>query len=242
MNERVCPKCGGRRFFAHQVQRHDVIVDGDNNWIEQPPESSYDSESPYGPYVCEKCGAEYDSLDALAEEPFYQTLLFSNVSEDHSLEFEERVFRSNLQQKLSEAVERYAMDEDCHGYYCFKAYCGLVEDSNTVKGCLYVKKTGSKVEVKVLEDPDENKGKEVLISMKVLAKFKDLNIRKLEDDQELYIFETHYPYLFRETVKAEVLADHGKWIKLAVIDLTPMVTTMTITKNQYTQALIQAGE
>ena len=34
---KICPKCGGTRFYANQVQRCDVIVDGKNNWVEQLP-------------------------------------------------------------------------------------------------------------------------------------------------------------------------------------------------------------
>lgn len=61
---KVCPKCGARRFIAHQVVRMDVIVDGDNNWEESG--KIYDSETPYGPYECENCGWQTDELTGLA--------------------------------------------------------------------------------------------------------------------------------------------------------------------------------
>ena len=64
---KVCPKCGGKRFWAHRVYHTDVIVDGDNNWEED--RNAYDAGNPFGPYTCENCGAEYDDLNELAEAP-----------------------------------------------------------------------------------------------------------------------------------------------------------------------------
>jgi hypothetical protein len=50
-------------FTARQICRHDVIVDGDNDFSSDI--AIYDSETPYGPYICKKCGAEFDELDEL---------------------------------------------------------------------------------------------------------------------------------------------------------------------------------
>jgi|GEM_PF-2983036 len=61
-NRRKC-LCGGSTFTGHQVCRHDVIVDGDNTFVDG--RDIYDSENPYGPYTCLKCGAEYDDLNEL---------------------------------------------------------------------------------------------------------------------------------------------------------------------------------
>lgn len=58
-------KCGNDRFYAHQCVRLEVIVDevgSFNSNMEDIAAAIYDSEDPYGPYVCTKCGAEYDSL------------------------------------------------------------------------------------------------------------------------------------------------------------------------------------
>lgn len=58
-------KCGHDKFYAYQVCRMDVIVDGDNNWEKNSPDDNsacYDSEAPYGPYCCTKCGEEYEEL------------------------------------------------------------------------------------------------------------------------------------------------------------------------------------
>ena len=56
----VCKNCGSDRFLAHQVCHHDVLVDGNNNFIED--KGIYYAAVPFEPYTCEQCGAEYDSL------------------------------------------------------------------------------------------------------------------------------------------------------------------------------------
>ncbi len=55
--------CGSARFTAHQICRHDVIVDSENNYVRD--DGIYDSEKPYGPYMCTQCNTEYDELDDL---------------------------------------------------------------------------------------------------------------------------------------------------------------------------------
>lgn len=52
--------CGCNKFIGHQLVRMDVVVDGNNNFEEQL--EIYDSEKPYGPYICTNCGKEYDEL------------------------------------------------------------------------------------------------------------------------------------------------------------------------------------
>jgi len=60
--------CGNERFVGHQVCRIDVIVDGHNDFQDnlvsdkEIGDSIYDSETPYGPYTCTECGAEYEDL------------------------------------------------------------------------------------------------------------------------------------------------------------------------------------
>lgn len=53
-----CPKCGGTEFSAHQRAYHDVTVtigsDGRPRFEED--DGIYESEDPYGPYTCKKCG------------------------------------------------------------------------------------------------------------------------------------------------------------------------------------------
>ena len=53
-------ECGNNRFFAHQVCHHEVIVNGDNVFMEDA--EIYESELPFGPYYCTKCGKKYDEL------------------------------------------------------------------------------------------------------------------------------------------------------------------------------------
>ncbi len=58
--------CGNNCFYAHQIIRADVIVDESGNFEKNLPGGLeahvYDSERPYGPFVCTKCGKEYDEL------------------------------------------------------------------------------------------------------------------------------------------------------------------------------------
>lgn len=56
----VCPKCGHDVFIGHQVQRHDVLCDGNGNWLKNL--ECYDSDAVYGFFACSKCGAEFDEL------------------------------------------------------------------------------------------------------------------------------------------------------------------------------------
>ena len=60
--QKAC-KCGSKRFYAHQVSYHDVIVTADNEF--DSDSGIYESGYPYGPYVCKECGAECAELDDL---------------------------------------------------------------------------------------------------------------------------------------------------------------------------------
>ena len=59
-------KCGGNRFVAHQRVYVDVVVDGDNDFLENcgkdTDDAIYESEKPYGPYTCLGCETVYDEL------------------------------------------------------------------------------------------------------------------------------------------------------------------------------------
>jgi len=58
-------ECGNNQFYAHQVCRMDVIVDGHNEWQSNTPDDQsacYDSDTPYGPYRCTKCGKEFSDI------------------------------------------------------------------------------------------------------------------------------------------------------------------------------------
>jgi hypothetical protein len=52
--------CGCDAFNAHQLTRHDVVVDGNGSFLED--KGIYNSENPYGPFTCIKCNAEYEEL------------------------------------------------------------------------------------------------------------------------------------------------------------------------------------
>lgn len=63
----VCKHCKNNRFIGHQIIRADILVDESGDFVENLPEGLeahvYDSEKPYGPFTCTKCGAEYDTLE-----------------------------------------------------------------------------------------------------------------------------------------------------------------------------------
>ena len=61
-SSRKC-RCGNDSFFAHQLMRHDVIVDAGGVFLKD--QGVYDAEHPYGPFACTECGAEYDELEEL---------------------------------------------------------------------------------------------------------------------------------------------------------------------------------
>ena len=58
--------CGNNRFTAHQVCYHDIIVGSDNDFDRNI--GIGEAESPYGPYRCTKCDAEYEYLEELDEQ------------------------------------------------------------------------------------------------------------------------------------------------------------------------------
>ena len=65
-NDKKC-RCGNDQFIAHQIARHDIIVNANGNY--QKDLGVYDAEDPYGPFTCTKCGSEYNELHDLGEKP-----------------------------------------------------------------------------------------------------------------------------------------------------------------------------
>lgn len=59
-------ECGNDKFFGHQLLRADIIVsengEFDANIGDNLESNIYDSETPYGPFECTKCGKVYESL------------------------------------------------------------------------------------------------------------------------------------------------------------------------------------
>lgn len=68
-----CKKCGHDEFNGHQLVRADIVVDEHGNFLRNHnndlAKNVYDSERPYGPFCCLKCGAEYDELEADNDNP-----------------------------------------------------------------------------------------------------------------------------------------------------------------------------
>jgi len=60
-------RCGNGYFYAHQLCRHDIIIDGDGHFEDNI--EIYDSEKPYGTFTCTACGVEYEELSEIPEAP-----------------------------------------------------------------------------------------------------------------------------------------------------------------------------
>lgn len=66
MTYRVCT-CGNDGFEAHQICRHLIRVDGNNDFIDDT-EGVYGAEQPYGPFQCLSCGKEYAEFEDIPEQ------------------------------------------------------------------------------------------------------------------------------------------------------------------------------
>ena len=63
-------ECGNDKFYAHQVCHMDVVVNEHNDWESNHPDSEsccYESDNPFGPYVCTECDKEYPDLSKRRE-------------------------------------------------------------------------------------------------------------------------------------------------------------------------------
>jgi len=62
----ACPKCGCRKFFAHQTVTADIIVNENNDFVENCSTTddivAESAETPFGPYICHFCREQYDEL------------------------------------------------------------------------------------------------------------------------------------------------------------------------------------
>lgn len=61
-----CKFCGGTKFIGHQRCRMDVFVGENGDFSDNLPGGAdaniYESETPYGPFTCCGCGAEYEEI------------------------------------------------------------------------------------------------------------------------------------------------------------------------------------
>lgn len=66
-----CKICGNEEFNCHQILHMDIVCDGNGTVLRPLKEpfmaSCYESESPFGPFTCSKCGANYEELTDGAE-------------------------------------------------------------------------------------------------------------------------------------------------------------------------------
>ena len=77
INKRRC-RCGGGRFNAHQLTRHDVVVDVNGIFIND--QGIYNAEKPYSPFTCVLCGEVYDELEDLDKNPIQETTTTCEVN------------------------------------------------------------------------------------------------------------------------------------------------------------------
>lgn len=143
---KICPKCGGHRFKAYQMQRHEVIVDGDNNVLEDPSLPDFvDCECPYGPYICTNCGTKYRDLNDIEKETTFSTLKIVKVGDEREFHLPDGSTRDNIEEVIKREVaheaNRYGNDE-MSGYYAFRVYHTLRPDGiDSIEGSLFIGKS-----------------------------------------------------------------------------------------------------
>ena len=66
---KACRKCGCTVFFGHQEVHADVIVDGNNEFLDHAGDKDdpYYAGKPFGPYICANCREDYGDLDELPD-------------------------------------------------------------------------------------------------------------------------------------------------------------------------------
>lgn len=78
-----CIVCDHEKFYGHQVMRADVVCDGRGDFVSNVKtglESAiYDSETPYGPFQCVFCGAEYEALRDVPDSATPRDILLDGV-------------------------------------------------------------------------------------------------------------------------------------------------------------------
>lgn len=66
VEHKSCPKCGCDRFIGSQRVYMNVICtpNGDyhENISDNVKSNIFEADKPYGPFICEKCGTEYETL------------------------------------------------------------------------------------------------------------------------------------------------------------------------------------
>ena len=66
VNPILCPHCGHDKFHASQQVYVNVLVSGNNHFLENTSQnmedSVYEASNPYGPYTCQKCDLELEEL------------------------------------------------------------------------------------------------------------------------------------------------------------------------------------
>jgi hypothetical protein len=117
-NKKRC-KCGHDRFTAQQRCYHNVIVDSKNAFVDN--NDIYESENPYGPYNCERCGLEYEDLNNL--------FTFIRVRFHH----DDCGNCTTTFKTVCKEKSRYFNRSDCGSWYTVYPSNGYWESDSTVK-------------------------------------------------------------------------------------------------------------
>lgn len=144
---RACPKCLSQEFRATRDLNEDVIVNGDNDFLRRPSSVTTVCAAK-GPYYCNQCNEEFESLDELCEilvadvafkihtdpdeDPeFIRITLTSTYTVDDFIEvvitirehFEER------QSRNGEAKDIYRMNVEEYFEWSLDTACGSIKSS-----------------------------------------------------------------------------------------------------------------
>lgn len=234
---KICPKCGGDRFYASQVQRCNVIVDGKNNWNENV--GCYDADDPYGPYACVKCGKRFESLDELREEAVYTKLTLCSTDDLYYIGLPAGTTQEKLKGKIASAVSSFGEKTRLNGYYCFRAY-NDGSSTNDVKGAVLIdNEEDCDPVIEILENPGEQKKKRVRLSIRYLCwTCADHRITQIEPDLFLIKTSSTYPHLCHAVEEADVFeADDCKIIEVS--DVNPMIRfRLRIKEDEFEQARV----
>lgn len=237
---KICPKCGGDRFYANQVQRCNVITDGKNNWIENG--ECYDVDDPYGPYTCVQCGEKFDSLDELKEEVVYAKLSLCSTADPYyiyDIRLPDGTTRGKLKENMATAISSFAEETRINGFYSFRAY-HTYDVECAVKGVVFVaNKEGCAPVVSICENPVDKKNS-VRISIRCLCwDCADHRITQIEPDLILIKTSSPYPHLCHAVEEVDVFeADSCKIIEVS--DVNPMIRfQMRLKEDEFEQALVR---
>lgn len=240
--KKICPKCGGKRFVAHQMQNFEVVVDGDNNWIENVEHC--DSDPAYGPYICTTCRTEYKTLQDLEDASYYTHLKIVKVDYEKTLTLPKGTTMMNVEKVINDVVsseaERYTY-EDLQGVCAFKVYnenrsAGI----DIIEGSMLITEDQGTYHIKILTDFQKDEMNHWL-SLKALQEIKLHYGGTVEKfDEDLYVVRQGYPHLFRKSARFRILQRDKEMILLEVRDLNTAISMkLYLTAEEYEKSVVK---